>query len=107
MQSAVDAIDAQRAQREKLARNADRLRLRWSIKGVVTQLVQVHGQSGATAAPADTELGLSRAREELAAVSEALESVNEAERTGLRPTQDPFSSQESPSQGAPPSRVGG
>ncbi|GMU02441.1 hypothetical protein KH5H1_65610 [Corallococcus caeni] len=112
LQSAVEAIDAQRAQRERLARNADRLdaeltRLRWSIEGVATQLVQVHGQSGPTAAPAETELGLSRVREELAAISEALESVNEAERTGLRPTQEPIAPQESQEQGLRPPRVRG
>ena len=112
LQSAVDAIDAQRAQRERLARNADRLdaeltRLRWSIEGVATQLVHVHGQSGPTTAPADAELGLSRVREELAAISEALESVNEAERTGLRPMQEPIAPLDSQEQGTRPPRVRG
>ncbi|WP_193430041.1 hypothetical protein [Corallococcus soli] len=111
LRSAVAAIDAQRGQRERLARNADRLeaeltRLRWSIEGLVAQLVQVNGQSGGGVAP-DAELGLGRVQEELAAISDALESVNEAERTGLQPVQESFSSQDSQAQGVMPSRVRG
>jgi hypothetical protein len=88
LQRAAAAIDEQRSQRKLLARNADRLdaeltRLGWTLEGVIAQLVQVHHAGGSGAEP-ELERGLERIRNELAAVSGALESVNDEERAALR-----------------------
>jgi carbonic anhydrase/acetyltransferase-like protein (isoleucine patch superfamily) len=88
LQRAAAAIDEQRSQRKRLARNADRLdaeltRMSWTIEGVIAQLVQVH-HTGATGAEPELERGLERIRNELTAVTEALESVNDEERAALR-----------------------
>jgi len=88
LQRATAAIDEQRSQRKLLARNADRLdaeltRLCWTIEGVIAQLVQVHHAGGSGTEP-ELERGLERIRDELAAVTEALESVDDEERAALR-----------------------
>jgi carbonic anhydrase/acetyltransferase-like protein (isoleucine patch superfamily) len=88
LQRAAAAIDEQRSQRKLLARNADRLdaeltRLCWSIEGVIAQLVQVHHAGGTHPEP-ELERGLERIRDELAAVTGALEAVNDEERASLR-----------------------
>ena len=87
LRRAAAAIDEQRNQRKLLARSADRLdaeltRLCWSIEGVIAQLVQVH-HAGGTGTEPELERGLERIRDELTAVTEALESVNNEERAGL------------------------
>lgn len=92
LQRAAAAIDEQRSQRKLLARNADRLdaeltRLCWTIESVIAQLVQVHHAGGSSTEP-ELERGLERIRDELTAVTEAIESVNDEERASLRqPTQ--------------------
>jgi carbonic anhydrase/acetyltransferase-like protein (isoleucine patch superfamily) len=85
---AAAAIDEQRNQRQLLARSADRLdaeltRLSWTIEGVIAQLVQVH-HAGGTGTQPELERGLERIRNELTAVTEALEAVNDEERAALR-----------------------
>jgi carbonic anhydrase/acetyltransferase-like protein (isoleucine patch superfamily) len=89
---AAAALDEQREQRMLLSRNADRLdaeltRLLWSIESVVTQLVRARSPGGTGADP-ELERGLSRVREELSAVNEALEAVDHQERAALRPEHD-------------------
>ncbi len=88
LQRAAAAIDEQRSQRKLLARTADRLnaeltRLCWTIEGVIAQLVQVQ-HAGGTGAQPELERGLERIRDELASVTEALETVNDEERAALR-----------------------
>ncbi len=88
LRRAAAAIDEQRSQRKLLARSADRLdaeltRLCWTIEGVIAQLVQVHHAGGSGTEPG-LEQGLERIRNELTAVNEALESVNNEERAALR-----------------------
>ncbi len=88
LQQALAAIDEQQAQRRLLARNAERLdaeltRLCWSIDGAIAQLVQVRS-AGAVSINPELERGLGRIRDELASVSEAMESVNDEERAALR-----------------------
>jgi carbonic anhydrase/acetyltransferase-like protein (isoleucine patch superfamily) len=88
LRRAAAAIDEQRNQRKLLARNADRLdaeltRLSWTLESVVAQLVQVH-HAGGTGTEPELERGLERLRNELTAVTEALESVNDEERAALR-----------------------
>ncbi len=89
LRQAQDALEAQRAQRQVLARNADRLeaelsRLRYSAEGLVAQLVQVR-TGGVVAGPArQLESGLGRLRDEIGAVAEALEAVDAEERAALR-----------------------
>jgi carbonic anhydrase/acetyltransferase-like protein (isoleucine patch superfamily)/ElaB/YqjD/DUF883 family membrane-anchored ribosome-binding protein len=88
LQRAADAIDEQRSQRKLLARNADRLnaeltRLSWTMESVIAQLVQVHHSGGSGAQP-ELERGLERIRTELAAVTDALDTVNDEERAALR-----------------------
>lgn len=84
---ALAALDEQTTQRERLGRNADRLdaeltRLRWSAESLISQLVQVRSRGG-TGRPPELELGLGRVREELVAVTEALERMDHEEREGL------------------------
>ncbi|QSQ26627.1 hypothetical protein JY651_17565 [Pyxidicoccus parkwayensis] len=91
LKDAVAAIDEQRAQRERLGRNADRLeaeltKLRWSMDSAIAQLVQVKSLGSAGRSP-ELERGLGRVREELAAVTEALELMDSEERDALRPVQ--------------------
>jgi carbonic anhydrase/acetyltransferase-like protein (isoleucine patch superfamily) len=76
---ALRAIDEQRSQRQLLARGADRIeaevtRLQWTLEGLLAQLVAVN-QRGDTAVTPGLEHGLKRVRDELTAVTEALEPV--------------------------------
>jgi hypothetical protein len=97
LRGAVQAIEEQGRQRALLLRNANRLeaeftRLSWTLESLVAQIIRLRSADAASGDLADAELhkGLSRLREEVDAVAEALEQVNEGDaRAALQPALAP------------------
>ncbi len=84
LQSALEAIDEQKRQRQLLRRHADRLeaeqtRLLYTLEGMAAQVVRLRtvGIDVGTAPSPDLEASVSQLRSELEAITDALEAVSQ------------------------------